>query len=338
MDQMKSTAPQQIVPMWQGLPQFGRYHVVERLGRGGMADVYRAFVLDDRGEAREVVVKCMRPELRTDESAAARFSLEALIALKLDHPNLVRGLDHRLFTDGHVLVLEYVDGVDVGRLLSARGCGVPWPVALTIGSKVARALAWAHALCDDAGSPLRLVHRDVSPSNVMLRRDGEVKLLDFGIAKLLGVHGPSSLLGQVRGKLGYMPPEQLGGRPVDARCDQFALGVVLYELMIGTNLFAQELTHDLLAKRKEPVEPPSNLVPDVPRELDAIMLTLLAPDPAHRFPCCATAAQAIEQTLRGREVTMPALADLVDQCELIERENDFDSAPDTVRCAPGAHI
>jgi eukaryotic-like serine/threonine-protein kinase len=329
---MKSTAPRRIIPSCQALPQFGRYHVVERLGRGGMAEVYRAFVIDDHGEAQDVVIKRMRTELRADESATARFSVEALIALKFEHPNLVRGLHHGLFTNGHILVLEYVDGIDVGRLLSARGCGVPWPIALTIGAKVARALAWAHALCDDAGTPLKLVHRDVSPSNVMLRRDGEVKLLDFGIAKLLGVHGPSSLCGQVRGKIGYMAPEQLDSRSIDARCDQFALGVVLYELMTGTYLFDHDLVENLVAKRKQPVQPVSRLASDIPIELDALMMTLLAPEPARRFPSCGAAALAMEQTLRSHPVSNAALADLVEQCEATERENDFDRAPDTVRC------
>jgi serine/threonine protein kinase len=182
--------------------------------------------------------------------------------------------------------------------------GLPWPQAAAIALELSRALAWAHSLVDEEGKPLGLVHRDVKPGNVMIRRDGRVKLVDFGIAGLFDcdVDGP----GEVRGTLGYMSPELIAGGPLDGRVDQFALGVLLYQMLIGHELFHEHPAPD----ERGLVPSPSALVDNLPLELDEIVLRMTHPDPEERFVSCAAVARALMTVLTGTQMAPSKLAPL----------------------------
>jgi len=305
--QMPATAEVPIVAQRDPLPFALGYQVIERLGRGGMAEVFRAIGAGEDGRRAEVVLKRLRPELLADRRAVSLFDLESRLAPRMTHPNLVRGLGEAPTPEGTAIVFELVDGVDLARLLRSRRRPLPWPLAVTVARYVAAGLWFAHQMCDDHGLPMGLVHRDVTPSNVMIRRDGRVKLLDFGVAKLAASASTSQPgLSVHTGKLGYMAPEQLEGRPLDARADQYSLGVVLYEMLIGERLLCQPAP----GTRSAP-PPPSAQRADLPPEVDEIVLRLLAHDRAERFASCGAAAHAMSQLLYGLNVTPAELAALL---------------------------
>ena len=294
------------------LPQFGRYHTVALLGVGGMAEVYRAICLDARGQPFEVVLKRIRPELEREPAFMRMFEREATTSLRLIHPNLVRVLDHGPTENGYVQVMEYIDGCTLVHLIRARRRPVPWPQAALIAREIARGLSYMHATEDEQGRPRTIVHRDISPDNVMVSTDGRVKILDFGIAKALEARNDVSLTGTLKGKLGYMAPEQLEALAIDERVDQFALGVVLHELLTGRRLYAREAKlGSLRRERRAAVRRPSEVIEEIPAELDDVVTRMLAPDPMARFPTTAHVARTLDVVLGGIEVGAAELAALV---------------------------
>lgn len=209
----------------------GRYVLVERLGGGGMGEVWLATQEGGGGFRRKVVVKCVAAEYAGDARLRAMLRDEARILGLLHHPNIVSPVDYVEGDDGPALVLEYIDGPSLRSLLRAARRArriLPEPLAAWIGAEVARALHAAHHAVDERGEPLRLVHRDVSPDNVLLSRDGRVHLADFGVARAEG-NEDETVPGAPKGKRGYMPPEQAAGREVGPPADVFALGRVVAE-------------------------------------------------------------------------------------------------------------
>jgi serine/threonine-protein kinase len=279
-----------------GFPRFGDLHVVERIGAGGMAEVFRAVGLNREGRPMEVAVKRLLPSLVSDPEVASMFRAEAQLAMKLDHPNLVHVHARGSSTHGEYLIMEYLDGVDLVKLIQRRGA-LPWRSAMTIGLYLARALAHVHAARGDDGNPLYLAHRDVSPANAMITRDGRVKLLDFGIAKALAARSHATRIGQIKGKLGYMAPEQLMGHPVDQRIDQFALGVTLYELCWGRRLFPKNELRQALESRKRIPLPLQIRVPHIPPWACVLVQQLLRPDREDRFPSMESVVRLLEKWL-----------------------------------------
>lgn len=211
----------------------GRYRIGERIGSGGTAEVFRAEVEGAEGFAKTLVVKCLRPALADEPELVEGLAREAKLAQRLHHGNIVQVLDFGV-QDGHpYVVMEHVDGCSLHELLEdlrRRGERMELPEALFVVEEVAAALRYAHGLTDDQGVPLRLVHRDVKPRNVLVSREGVVKLVDFGIAKLADAHG-DTLPGVIKGTPAWLAPEQALGRGVDARTDVFALGRLLRELV-----------------------------------------------------------------------------------------------------------
>src|SRR5579871_2751117 len=198
--------------------RFGKYQLIEPLGKGGMAEVWRAQILGPAGFARTLVIKRILPHLAADPQLVKLFLAEAKLSARLSHPNVVQVFELGEVDGEWFLAMEYVRGRDLGAIVRAvveRGAppgAPPHPgLAAFVVREVCRALAYAHALTDDDGAPLRLIHRDVSPANVMCSFDGAVKLLDFGIAKALARSGESTQTGALRGKLGYLAPEQVEG-------------------------------------------------------------------------------------------------------------------------------
>ncbi|MFT3838485.1 MAG: protein kinase [Myxococcaceae bacterium] len=257
-------------------PAIGRYQVKRKLAEGGMAEIFLAAATGPEGFEKEVVIKRIRSFLSKDQTFIEMFKAEARLASRLNHANIVQIFDFAMHEDTYFIAMEFVRGGSLWELRRrCREIGVPFPPALVaeIGSQVARGLHYAHQLMEK-GKLIGLVHRDVTPHNVLLGFDGAVKLTDFGIAKA----GTSfTAPGMLKGKFAYMSPEQGRGESVDARTDVFALGVVLWEMLTGGRLFEGESDIAVLrAVQFSEIAPPARLNPDVPDELSQVVMKALA--------------------------------------------------------------
>src|SRR6476469_3886232 len=253
---------------------FGKYLLVERLAQGGMAEVFRAVYSGAAGFEKHVAVKRILPVFDGAKDFVAMFVYEARIASSLTHVNIVQVSDFGEEAGSYYLAMELVDGVDLGRLREAaskRGLRVPVPIVAYIIAEAARGLAYAHDKRGGDGASLGIVHRDVSPQNVLVSYAGEVKIADFGIAKATGkLHKTES--GAVMGKIRYMSPEQINGEPLDGRSDLFALGTIFWELLVGAALWNGDnpgAVSDQVKNAK--VDAPSRRARDIPPELDRIV-------------------------------------------------------------------
>jgi eukaryotic-like serine/threonine-protein kinase len=272
---------------------FGRYLLTRLIGEGGMAEVYQATVRVAEGLEKKVVVKKIRKELVDHHEFTRMFVDEAKIALSLNHANIVQVFDFGQEKGDLYLAMEMVEGIDLMRLLHAvRGAEhrVPPVIAAYIGHQVAAGLAYAHRKADDYGHPLGIVHRDVSPHNVMVSFEGQVKILDFGIARTRArtleqlEAAAHSIEETIKGKIAYMSPEQARGRPLDQRSDVYSLGVCLHELLTGQLLFRQQDRLKALHQvRNTPVPPLRSVAREVPAALATIVDRALARDPAERY-------------------------------------------------------
>jgi serine/threonine-protein kinase len=262
----------------------GKYVVRRKLAEGGMAEIYLAAALGPEGFEKDVVIKRVRPGLGGDPEFVRMFIAEARVASRLNHANLVHIFDFDKHEDTYYLAMEYVRGHslwELRRRCQERGVAIPPMLVAQIGMEIARGLAYAHRLSEN-GQSLNLVHRDVTPHNVLLSFDGAVKLTDFGIAKA-GSHATTS--GMLKGKFAYMSPEQARGEVVDARTDVFALGITLWELLTGARLFEGEGDVAVLrAVQERLIVPPVRLNPSVSSALDAAVMHALERDLGRRWP------------------------------------------------------
>lgn len=278
---------------------FGKYWLFGLIARGGMAEVYRARDGKD-AEAPVVAMKIMRPSLARQAKFVDMFNRESKLAKLLKHPCIVGTVDAGRCEGRHFLTLEYIAGCDLSELLKRcqqSDTRVQVPHALYIASKIAEALAFAHGLLDAEGRPLQIVNRDVSPANVRISYDGQVKLLDFGIAQAQLRF--TTEIGTLKGKYSYMSPEQIRGMPLDARSDIFSLGIVLHELLTTEKLFRGDTEFGLMEKvRKAEVAAPSAQNRRVPPEIDTIVLRALARDVEARYQTAAELHQDLEAALK----------------------------------------
>jgi serine/threonine protein kinase len=288
--------------------RFAGYEVEALIGRGGMAEVFLGRVAEGPRAGRAVALKRVLPALAQDPATAALFAAEARLASHLHHECIVEVLAAGVERGIPYLAMEYVDGRDLARVLAecgARGIRIPVPFALFVAHEVARALDHAHRARDASGRPLGIVHCDVSPSNVFLSRSGEVKLGDFGVARVAGARARAAF-----GKVRYLAPEQVSGGAIGPRTDAFALGAVLHEILAGRPAFPGD-DADEVARRiaAGPRRPPSADRCDVPPEVDAVVLRALSP--AERFDDAHALAAALEP-IYDRSVGNPmAVAALV---------------------------
>ena len=269
-----------------GRQYVGGYELGPLLGIGGMAEVFKAEYTPVRGARRTVVVKRILPRHASNAEFTKLFVAEAKILGLLNHSNVVKAYDFGEADGALFLVLEYVDGpsiADAIGILQEHGREMPVAAAAHFAHQVCLALDYVHNLKGGDGEPLNVIHRDVSPSNILLTKAGGIKLLDFGVAKYRASQVKTSE-GFIRGKAAYLAPETLEAKPIDGRIDIFSLGIVLHEMLTLESLF--ESDNHMLTFRKIlalPIEPPSKLRPSVPAELDAIVMKALERDPARRY-------------------------------------------------------
>lgn len=265
---------------------FGKYALLERVNVGGMAEVFKAKAFGVEGFERLVAVKRILPSIAEDQEFITMFVDEAKIAVQLTHANIAQIFELGRVGDSHFIAMEYVHGKDLRAIFDRarkRGESLPVPMACYTVMKVCEGLDYAHNKKDPAGRELNLVHRDVSPQNILISYDGEIKIIDFGIAKAAGKAGKTQA-GILKGKFGYMSPEQVRGLPLDRRSDIFAVGIVLYELLTGERLFVGESDFSTLEKvRNVEIMPPSTYNRRIPEELEQIVLKALAKDVDDRY-------------------------------------------------------
>jgi serine/threonine-protein kinase len=281
----------------QGRRQLGRYSLHGEIASGGMATVYFGRLEGEGGFSRVVAIKCMHPHLANDPEFKAMFLDEARLAARIRHPNVVSTIDIGSGEGGMFLVMEYVNGESLATLIKdaiLRGERVPTFLALRIVIDALYGLHAAHTATDDNGTPLSIVHRDVSPQNILVAIDGHARVLDFGIAKAAG-RAHTTREGQLKGKFRYMAPEQIQDHGVTAKTDVYAMSVVLWELLTGEPLFRATNDAAIIARVLEGViAPPSRLVEHISPELDAVVKRGLARNPDDRFPTAEAMAEALE--------------------------------------------
>lgn len=309
--------------------RLGRYDLVSRLARGGMAEVWLARQIGELGFSRVVALKMIRPEYASDASFRNMFLDEARLAARLHHANAVEVLDLGETDRVLYLAMAYVEGESLYGLLarlrdrSGDAARLPVPVSVRILSDVCAGLHAAHELLDDDGRPLDLVHRDVSPHNVLVGLDGIARVTDFGIAKALGRLTEETETGHVKGKLAYLSPEQARRMPPDRRADIFAAGIILWELLTGRRLFKGEDVPDtLLNVSTKKIESPRAIAGDVPDAIAEVAMRALDRDPSARYQTASEMADALEAAARaaGQLSTAKAVGDVVSDLVLDDVE------------------
>jgi serine/threonine protein kinase len=302
--------------------RLGPYELLRRIATGGMAEVYLARRAGPFGFQKLVAVKRILPQYTRDPDFVAMFIDEARVCARLGHPNIVQVFDFGEQDGELYMAMEYVDGTTGARLIraaAARGEELPLDVCLHTALSVLRALDYAHGARDDGGKPLALVHRDVSPGNVLIDRSGAVKLTDFGIARAAEIERRTDA-GQLKGKLGYMSPEQVIGRDLDSRSDIFTVGIVLAEMLILRPLFSGGKELDVLLRiRDADVSVVDRAGPRVPDDVRSVLFRALSRDPALRWASAGAFADALEEIVRRRrlQVGPSRLASCVEKLGLV---------------------
>jgi eukaryotic-like serine/threonine-protein kinase len=285
-----------------------RYEILARLATGGMAELYLARATDTEGEVSHVVLKRVLPSRAHDPNFVTMFIDEARLAAQLHHPNIAQVFDIGRLGSSYFFTMEYVHGENARAVLQ-REYGlrrkVPIGHAITIAVGAATGLHHAHEATGIDRRPLGIVHRDVSPANIMISFDGAVKLVDFGVAKA-AVRFHETRAGTIKGKIAYLSPEQCtGNRPVDRRSDVFSLGIVLYELLTVERLFRRDSDFATMAAIvTDDMPPPSAIRPDVPPGLDAVVMTALSKEPEDRYPTAGAMVDALEHAARTAGIAL----------------------------------
>ncbi|MFW5920884.1 MAG: protein kinase domain-containing protein [Polyangiales bacterium] len=292
--QVTSSRPPQEL---SAIATFGRYELVGRLAFGGMAEIFLARESAAGGASRYLVIKRVLPHVADDEQFVQMFFDEARLAMQLNHPNICHIYEFGEKDDHYFIAMEWINGQPLGQAIRRARVegGIPAHIGAKVVAQVADALHYAHRAKDQMGRPMGIVHRDVSPQNIMVSYDGAVKLLDFGIAKA-STHATKTQAGVVKGKFAYMSPQQCLGQDIDGRADIFALGICLYEVLTGKGLYHRKSEYETMRAVIDG-EVPSirDVVPDLPVELDAITQKALAKKPEDRFQTAGEMHEALEQ-------------------------------------------
>ncbi len=284
---------------------FGRYQMIRRIGQGGMAEVYLAEVVGLGGFRKKVAIKRLLPHYAQNERFVTMLEDEARIAAAIRHPNVAEVLDFGSVGGQHFIAMEYIDGIDLATVLRGfrlRDTLLPLPAALYIARGVAEGLHAAHALRDSEGRPQQVIHRDVSPHNILISYEGAVKLIDFGVAKAAN-NSTKTRSGVIKGKLQYMSPEQAQAQSLDGRADIFSLGMTLYKMLTGRLPFTGQNEYQVYDQilRKNPI-PPRRLMAEIPERVDAIVLKALRKSRDRRFQTAQEMADLLDVALAEIDV------------------------------------
>lgn len=286
--------------------RFGKYSLLNRIAVGGMAEIFLARQEGLEGFEKTICIKRIRPHLSSQPNFVRMFLNEAKLAAQLNHPNIAQIYDLGRIADSYFIAMEYISGRDMSRIIpKAEKAGIPFPMiyALRIASNVCEGLYYAHTKTDAYGSPLNVVHRDVTPENVLVGFNGTVKIVDFGIAKA-NTQIEQTRAGEIKGKLSYMSPEQAMGAQLDARSDIFALGSVLYEWVTGYKLFTGENEMAILKSIIDgKIYPPSYFKEDVPETVERILMKALEKDKEKRYQSAWEMQFDIDTYLASSEFT-----------------------------------
>lgn len=281
----------------------GPYYLARQIAVGGMAEIYLAQTKDRNGYDKQLALKVIQPDLAEDKNFVQMLVDEARITVGLNHPNIVQTFDLGKIEKCYFISMEYVDGPDFFKFLtglSQMKLEMPLEVALGVLRQALQGLEYAHSKCDDQGQPLEIIHRDISPQNILLTPKGEVKLVDFGIAKAANLTHKTRA-GVIKGKLIYMSPEQAWSDTVDQRTDIFSAGIVLYEALTGGSLYKELNPVKLLEEvRKANIRPPSSRRTGIPGELDSLVMKALTMRPSNSYQSAREFGFAIESYLKRK--------------------------------------
>jgi serine/threonine protein kinase/Flp pilus assembly protein TadD len=279
--------------------KFGKYQLLQKIAVGGMAELYRAKVTRDHGFEKRVAIKKILPHLTDEGNLVKAFIDEAKLAALLQHENIVQIYDFGSIDGEYFIAMEYLFGKDLRRLFFKAGeKGIPLGLenSLYIVSRICAGLDYSHHLKDLQGKPLNIIHRDINPQNIFLTYEGQVKIIDFGIAKAAS-HNSTTHEGLIKGKLAYMSPEQATGKAVDHRSDIFSTGIIFYELLTGRRMFEGETMHIYTQVREARYEPLGELLPDIPAKLNAVVERALAKEPDERYQTCGEMLADLEECI-----------------------------------------
>lgn len=268
--------------------RFGKYLLLDKIATGGMAELYRAKITGVQGFEKLIAIKKILPHLAHEEDLVECFIDEAKLAALLNHQNIVQIYDFGSLEGTYYIAMQYLFGKDLRRILSKaekKGMALGLEYGLYIASRICSGLEYAHNLKDFQGKPLQLIHRDISPQNILITYEGDVKIVDFGIAKA-AARSTLTQAGMIKGKVAYMSPEQAGGQAIDYRSDIFSAGILLYELTTGKRLFQGE-TMEILSKVREARFDPPETVAELPERVCAVIHKSLAQDPDQRYQSSA---------------------------------------------------
>jgi hypothetical protein len=284
IDRRRLHRTREIQKAMENSDRIGPYLLRMRVATGGMAELFLADYEREDGFRRKVAIKRIRPHLVENPEFIRMFTREARLAALLQHPNIVQIFDYGKIGEVYFIAMEYIDGLNLGEILAAMKIGLPLEQALFIMTEVVKGLAYSHAHCDEqSGEPLNIVHRDISPQNLLVSCAGEVKISDFGISKARSEPNLTQA-GVIRGKLAYMSPEQALGQPLDQRADLYALGLVFHETLTGLRVY--RFTNEIEALRaipKREIEPLTAILKQIPPQLNEIVMKCLAKDRAARY-------------------------------------------------------
>jgi serine/threonine protein kinase len=323
---------------------FGKYQLLKKLATGGMAEVWLARQAGIEGFAKNLVVKRILPHLAEDREFVEMFRNEALIAANFNHPNIAQVYEFGEANGTYYITMEFIHGEDLGRVMRKAWTAGQWiarPLAIRIVASACEGLYYAHTRMDANGQPLKVVHRDISPQNILISFDGSVKLVDFGIAKAADQVGLTKS-GAIKGKFAYMAPEQAAGKPLDHRADIFAIGLVLYELLTGVRPLKRDSELGTLQAALEcAIQTPSE-VADVPSELDAVVMNALYKTADDRYRDARKFQIALEETLVAQRwvassVQISELMETLFSDRLAEEKKTGNLVPATDDAAPSGN-
>ncbi len=281
--------------------RLGKYILLDKLAVGGMAELYRALITGVQGFEKLIAIKKILPHLATEEELITSFIDEAKLAALLHHQNIVQIYDFGSLDESYFIAMEYLFGKDC-RIITNKAKEKKLPIeleyALFIVSRICAGLDYAHNLKDFQGKPLNIIHRDISPPNILITFEGDVKIVDFGIAKAAS-QNTMTQMGMIKGKVAYMSPEQAAGKKIDNRSDIFSCGIILYELVTGSKMFSGDTLHILSKVRNAEFDKPEETQKGLPDKLLKIIYKALEKDPERRFQSCSDMLTDIEECLYG---------------------------------------